>query len=159
MLALGVMPMVGCSDTQPECRSGKDCGDECNSGHCFSSTGACDRGSAVWRANGTSCDWDGVAGVCVSGVCGENLCEGVVCDDGNECTDDACDYVDGMCVLTPVDCADDSWCTEDTCEPANGSCDHTAKPNGTICFLGYCSDGVCILSISFDWSQRDFATP
>jgi len=51
---------------------------------------------------------DGGAGVCLSGVCREKLCEGVVCDDGNECTRDRCDYADGTCDFILL--ADGTWC-------------------------------------------------
>jgi hypothetical protein len=62
--ALGLMPLVGCSETSP------------------------------------------------------SLCEGVVCDDENECTNDACD-------------------------PATGTCDNTPVGDGTACGSGACLDGVC----------------
>jgi hypothetical protein len=47
-----------------------------------------------------------------------SLCEGVECDDDNECTDDACD-------------------------PATGMCDNTPVGDGTACGSGACLDGVC----------------
>jgi hypothetical protein len=51
-----------------------------------------------------------------------DLCEGVVCDDENECTDDVCD-------------------------PANGMCEYTAVPDGSHCAAGSggCYGGVCNL--------------
>jgi hypothetical protein len=65
--------------------------------------------------------------VCALGLvpqvgCGEtggtDLCEGVVCDDGNECT-------------------------LDSCIPADGTCDNGAVPDGTACSDGACLDAVC----------------
>jgi len=54
--------------------------------------------------------------------CGEtggiDLCEGVVCDDGNECT-------------------------LDSCIPADGTCDNGAVPDGTACSDGACLDRTC----------------
>ena len=49
---------------------------------------------------------------------GENLCEGVECDDGNECTGDVCN-------------------------PETGNCDHPAVEDGTTCSSGACLDGTC----------------
>ena len=47
------------------------------------------------------------------------LCEGVVCeDDGNECTNDACN-------------------------PETGTCDYPPVQDGTPCTDGFCLDGVC----------------
>jgi hypothetical protein len=51
------------------------------------------------------------------------LCMGVDCDDANECTDDACDPVDGSCDNTPV--------TDGT------TCDAGGLP-------GECDTGVCV---------------
>jgi hypothetical protein len=66
--------------------------------------------------DGTVCSFDGISGVCVSGACGEDLCEGVVCeDDGNECTGDVCNFADGTCNV----------------------------PDGTFCSTGACLDGAC----------------
>jgi len=56
--ALGVVPLAGCSDTQPGCETGADCNDdnECTNDVCNPTTSACDY-SAV--ADGTACS-DGV---------------------------------------------------------------------------------------------------
>jgi hypothetical protein len=54
---------------------------------------------------------------------------GASCSDGDLCTTgDACD-ASAACVGTPVDCNDEDNCTNDACNPLNGSCDHvkTAK--------------------------------
>jgi MYXO-CTERM domain-containing protein len=100
---------------------------------------------------------------CSIGKCNAGTCEtgsAVGCNDGNDCTDDACDPVDGGCVgtiddsnscfdgnkcttgehclggkciagVTPVDCNDNNACTSDTCDPNTG-CAHIQKS---------CSDG------------------
>ena len=113
--ALGMMPLVGCSDTQRECESAEGCndGNECTDDACSSASGTC---SNTPVDDGRVCSFDGLSGVCVSGVCGENLCEGVVCeDDGNECTGDICNFADGTCNV----------------------------PDGTACGSGACLDGAC----------------
>jgi hypothetical protein len=118
--ALGVMPLVGCSETQLECESAEDCndGNECTDDACDPASGTC---SNTPVDDGTDCDLDPLAGVCVSGVCGENLCEGVVCEDGgNECTGDVCNFADGTCNVS----------------------------DGTSCSTGACLDGVCAALVS-----------
>ena len=47
------------------------------------------------------------------GTGGADLCEGVDCSDGNECTDDVCDPADGLCENPPA-CRDRckaAWCS------------------------------------------------
>ena len=51
-------------------------------------------------------------------MCTGGLCEGINCDDGNECTDDVCD-------------------------PRDGSCDREPFPDGTPCSGGGCENAVC----------------
>jgi len=102
-----------------------------------------------------------------SGVCVAGPTAG--CDDGNSCTDDACDSVGGGCLgtpnnanacsdgnacftgehcaagkciagTTPVDCDDSNECTADSCDPNTG-CAHIAKS---------CSDGDACTADSCD---------
>lgn len=40
--------------------------------------------------------------VCDNMCLGDLLCEGRICDDQNECTEDSCDLADGSCVYMPV---------------------------------------------------------
>ena len=49
---------------------------------------------------------------------GGDLCEGVACDDENECTDDVCN-------------------------PSTGECEHTPLPDGSLCAGGICEEGSC----------------
>jgi hypothetical protein len=152
--ALGVVPLAGCSwdlgdwdwDYNPcEGVVCPDDGNECTEDVCVAYPRSC--GRPVF--NGTACTYDGVAGVCVAGECGENLCEGVVCDDGNACTDDHCDYVDGTCYVTEVWCDDRNVCTEGTCDPADG-CIFTPVEDVTYCSedlpasIGICKAGACV---------------
>jgi hypothetical protein len=93
------------------------------------------------------------------------LCAGVDCDDVNECTEDACDPMDGSCgyanvtdgmpcdfgglpgvcavglcedamLCASVDCDDQNECTEDTCDPMDGSCGYANVTDGTPCDFG-----------------------
>jgi hypothetical protein len=66
---------------------------------------------------------------CLSGACGNGF--SLVCDDGNPCTDDACDTAKG-CVFAPntAPCDDGSQCTaDDACE--SGVC--TGAPSDCPC--------------------------
>jgi hypothetical protein len=107
-----------------------DRGTSCDDGDDNRCTAAeCRRGSCeslhVSTNNGSVCTFDGLRGVCVDGVCGEDLCKGVVCVDYN---------------------LDD--CGEPYCNVRNGTCDVSrVVPDGTACSTGFwsgsCSDGVC----------------
>ena len=60
-----------------------------------------------------------------------DLCEGVMCEnDGNECTEDVCDPLDGMCGV-PID--DGTACSEGVCW--NGECTATATVSGVVYFV------------------------
>jgi hypothetical protein len=157
VLALGIVLLLGCSE--PPC--GGECpddGNECTQEYCDHDVGACMSGPVL---NGTECTFDGVAGVCVSGVCGANLCEGVVCeDDGNLCTDDTCDYVDGTCVHPRTVCEDDgNECTDPSCDPTTG-CYFTEAEDGRECYYspsgsaGMCEAGVCVDPCDPEYEQE-----
>ena len=116
--ALGVVPLVGCSDTQPECETGADCNDdnECTYDVCESASRTCSNMSAE---DDTACDFDGFPGLCKASICEDaKLCEDVECDDDNECTYDVCD-------------------------PATGTCDNIPLEDGRACSGGACLDGAC----------------
>jgi len=158
-----------------ECRGAcefLDCDDlnECTIDDCIVSTGAC---SNVSVTDGTSCDFGGLPGVCMSGVCEDAmLCAGVDCDDGNVCTDDSCDPQTGLCINTPVtvttscdflglpglcsgdtcvsaceltDCSDGDACTDDVCDPNTATCSNPPSADGSVCDAGFgaCQAGVC----------------
>ena len=147
-----------------------DDGNECTR-DCNPATGACDY-TPVY--DGRECDFDGLPGVCIFGVCEEDPCAGVVCDDGDECTQDVCDFRTGQCDYTVmydgadcdfdglagvcisgvckqkylcegVDCDDGDECTQDVCIDATGTCDYAPAADGTECSggLGLCADGIC----------------
>ena len=153
VLALGVMPPVGCG---PLIESGScsgivcpDDGNDCTREFCRCDGWWCTPECTSAPAdNGTDCTFDSFAGVCVEGVCGEDLCEGVVCDDDDACTDNECDYVDGTCDFPPAMCDDRNECTGDTCNPVDGCIFTPAEDReGTICEspigVGMCEAGVC----------------
>jgi photosystem II stability/assembly factor-like uncharacterized protein len=99
-------------------------------------------GTAVGQAGTILRTTDGGGGVF--------LCEGLVCDDGDWCTDDTCDPATGECHFrTVVECDDGDWCTDDTCDPATGECHFTIVEDGTGCFpqadgIGMCEAGACV---------------
>jgi len=158
--ALGLVPLAGCfNDLLDDLPDGPCSGVNCNDGnictrdHCVNyldlfGTGTsgptCEHDPVL---EGSSCTFEGVSGVCREGLCGaEHLCDGVVCEDDNPCTDDTCAW-NGSCVFTAVHCSDGNSCTEDTCDRANGTCYHVAEPDGTRCYYwftaGTCQDGAC----------------
>jgi len=153
---LVLIPLLGCDMFPFETCEGVVCPPDsnvCTIEYC--SGGSCI--SAPVEENGMNCTYDGLSGVCVDGVCGENLCEGVVCDDGLSCTRDECDFRDGVCHFTNL-CDDGNDCTEDNCNPLDGLCDYTTPvEDGTVCnfreeellglgtwALGTCEAGVCV---------------
>ena len=84
--------------------------------------------------------------------CGsDDRCEGVQCNDSNECTTDTC--VDGNCEFAAVDdgtaCDDSNECTAtDVC--VSGMCEGTVVEDGTLCTadlnectVEMCASGVC----------------
>ena len=77
------------------------------------------------------CDWDGEPGVCIDGVCEEDRCPDLVCDDGDLCTEDTCRA--NECHFTPKNCDDHNRCTNDSCEPETGDCVHEPVPVGASC--------------------------
>ena len=151
-----------------------DDGNPCSVEYC--SSGSCLRRDAD---DGTLCSYDGEIGVCVDGVCGENLCEGVSCDD-EPCREGICDFVDGLCDYvsqspdgTPcvdaeglagvcvegvcdvircdssADCDDGNECTQDLC--TDGVCKAAAVEDGTVCRDGesVCRAGRCVGPLSW----------
>jgi len=194
VLALGMITLTYCGDPEgaggrrasggtggaggaPECRDSSECDDdnECTEDAC-ATYGAC---IDTPVANETPCDFGGLPGLCVSGVCMDAmLCEGVGCDDGDECTDDVCDPANGACINAAaadntvcdfdglpglcmsgacmdarlcdgVDCDDGIECTEDICNPADGACINRAVADDTACdFNGL--PGRCVSAVCID---------
>jgi hypothetical protein len=84
---------------------------------------------------GTSCDWNGVPGVCINGVCGQDPCDVVVCDDGDLCTQDSCWL--GRCGFSWY-CYDDNECTEDICDAGTGECSFPPADGRSCCLFWIC---------------------
>ena len=88
------------------------------------------------------------------GSCGDSGCSLAACDDGDECTVDACSPVSGSClhrryagcITDPcydVICDDGDSCTDDSCDPLTGECIHIliddCQPDP--CKGVFCDDG------------------
>ena len=86
-------------------------------------------------AHASDGDLDCDKGQCITVVC-PDPCQGVVCDDGNECTAESCDPLTGMCVF---EVAPDAI--------ACSNCD------------GTCQAGVCDLGIPFTAAQMAASMP
>ncbi|MBI5608256.1 MAG: hypothetical protein HY902_05195 [Deltaproteobacteria bacterium] len=172
------------------CSDGNACttGDACASGACVAGSpvncsdgnactdNGCDptNGTCVTTPNNLPCD-DGNActaqDVCKSGVCAG--APTAACNDGNPCTNDACDPASGCtatdnsapcgdgdkcleaaacaggsCVGKPVACDDENPCTKDACNPSLG-CVFSAIggvpcDDGNACSAGdLCNNGLC----------------
>ena len=133
----------------------------------------CENGQIVTTSGNPCNDFN----ACTSGdVCNQGACVGNVinCDDGNPCTNDSCDPVNG-CTFTPNnnacddgdactsgdscvqgacvsgsynDCDDGNPCTTDYCDPQIG-CVNTPNSNacsdGNACTTGdVCNQGICV---------------
>jgi hypothetical protein len=124
LFALGTLRVVACGEES--CVEDEDCddGNPCSRDYCYSYDPDAPLCEAVHshcshfsEIDGTPC---GSGKVCVDDVCGENLCKDVVCDDGDACTEDVCDFRTGTCEYPPV------W-------------------DGTPCRGGQCMNGVCVI--------------
>jgi hypothetical protein len=85
---------LGCSDC--------DDGDECTADVCDPVLEMCVHPPVV---DGAVRDFGGLPGLCAAGICEEDPCADVDCDDGNECTVDVCDRADGTCTYNDT-CTD-----------------------------------------------------
>ncbi|MBI5543277.1 MAG: LamG domain-containing protein [Deltaproteobacteria bacterium] len=159
-------PAAGCqyASGSGSCEDGDPCtvGDVCNFGLCV--PGPREPGCCQPRCDETQCLNDGCGGPCSQ----------YVCEDWNECTDDACaasgcthtphtrrcNLYDpchpndtcsgGQCVAgPPLDCDDHNPCTNDLCMFGQGFCMHNDNQDpcddGDVCTVGdACSGGACV---------------
>jgi PKD repeat protein len=95
--------------------------------------GRCEENLEKLCNDGNACTIDVDYG---SGTCYVNR-PPVDCDDGNFCTTNTCDPVNG-CQSAPIVCSDGDLCTIDACNPFDGQCAFTPKDCGA---LGVCLAG------------------
>jgi len=92
------------------------------------------------------CTWD----VCLLSECEntDKVANGQ-CDDGDPCTKDLCDAVNGGCMNIPKDCDDDNPCTTDSCDPDQGCVntpdDQNLCDDGDPETVNVCQDGECVV--------------
>jgi len=97
------------------------------------------------------CEWKGGNdGVCVDGVCGENPCLDIVCDDGDTCSSEHCDFRDGTChfFLAGFDgdrCSSSNVasgiCIDAVCE--ENLCPEMVCDDGNLCTTDFCRINQC----------------
>jgi hypothetical protein len=156
--ALGLMPLMGCSETSgeggaggiggfPECEVEHDCddGNQCAEGAWVDD--AC-RSTAV--DDGTPCDDENECTVsaCTNGVCDSTpVQDGILCAE-HPYADSEGTCIEGRCTVacdTAEDCIDVNECAVGVC--TGGTCDSTPVQNGTLCSLffeeGNCFAGQC----------------
>jgi len=128
-------------------------GDQCNTGVCTTSTGACVKKA---KSNGTACS-DGNA-CTLSDKCSSGSCKAGTpknCNDNNACTiGDKCDK--GNCIPGAKKvCNDKNSCTTDSCTTSTGKClykpiigcggncakNSDCKSDGNVCTNDLCSSG------------------
>ncbi len=166
-------PATGCvhaPDDAAACDDGLACtqSDACAAGVCVGTPVDCDDQDVCTV---DACVEPGVDGDLVDGGCVHHSLA-ALCDDGNPCTDEACDpeqgcvfpfntapcddgnpctvddtCTDGACLGAPLDVDDDNVCTDDGCDPASGPF-HTVNTlpcdDGDACTVGdVCADGLC----------------
>lgn len=101
--------------------------------------------------DGTACD---PGNEClVEATCALGVCKGRErpCDDGNACTTDVCNPLDGCQAVPAPPCPGDGKCQLGVCDPATG-CGLTKAPDGTFCgprrgcdVADVCVEGACVL--------------
>jgi len=130
------------------CLVDNDCGDDdlCTDDVCDVGTGTCSNPPTAVAA---SCDDDNVCNGTEScdsetGSCDPGM--DLVCNDGNDCTSDSCNALDGCqyapiadCCLVDNDCGDDDLCTDDVCDVGTGTCSNPPTAVAASCD----DDNVC----------------
>jgi hypothetical protein len=94
---------------------------------------------------------------CEQGSCMEYQIGVEMCNDGNSCTVDSCDPIEG-CSNIQLDCNDDDPCTADSC--SNGACESTPLNcnDGDPCTEDVCTPGVGCQSAPVDCNDGDPCT-
>ncbi|MCY1029916.1 tenascin-X [Corallococcus sp. BB11-1] len=101
------------------------------------------------QPDGTACD---PGNACLQdATCAAGRCRGTerVCDDGDACTTDVCNPLDGCASVPAPPCPGDGRCQVGTCDPKVG-CGLAKAPDGTFCgpergcdVADVCLDGAC----------------
>ena len=138
----GCDPQSGCSHTAV--KDGGACdldGNKCTQDLCM--TQVCKASPPSDCDDDNSCTTDGCNPK--SGLCAHvTLADGSPCQDGDVCTvGDGCQS--GACKAGALDtCDDGNQCTVDACDPFGG-CGHTSAPNGSACDpdASKCTNDVC----------------
>ena len=105
---------------------------------------SCPGGTDVECDAGDVCD-------SATGECVVDLCIGVSCDEGDECTVNSCDPATGDCLAGPL-CDDGDNCTADNCDA--GVCDFVP----TVCDEGFAcnpTNGLCEATVCTSDSECD----
>lgn len=115
----------------PRCPSNCDNGNPCQTGRCVE--GSCQYEP---KGDGTRCDDGSGCGeaVCQGGSCvfQSQEADGTACDDNDQCTQSS-ECQGGACVGSdPLDCDDGEDCTDDSCDPLQG-CQNPPKGEGATC--------------------------
>jgi hypothetical protein len=97
--------------------------------------GATDEDTTCACIDDIDCD-DGIDCTLDACIRGEGRCEHtpdpMMCSDGDVCSgEEVCDVVLGCIAGTPIDCSDGIGCTDDLCNPLSGEC--SWSPNHTRC--------------------------
>ena len=160
-----------------------DDGNICTDDACDSVNGCTNTNNIAPCDDGNACT---LVDICSNGVCTSGAPNS--CNDGNVCTDDSCDPLNGctntnniaacddgnICTLldvcsggvctsgAPISCNDGNVCTDDTCDSVNG-CTFTNNNNpcedGNACTLiDVCSDGVCTSGIPISCDDGNICT-
>lgn len=146
----GCEPGVGCvhAPTEDDCDAGA--GSLCITASCAG--GLCAQKFVVCEGGDNPCALAGCnpsTGTCQTptGIALQDF-KGLLCDDGDGCTEeDQCDGQGGCAGVTKA-CDDDNPCTTDSCNAADGTCQHVANADpcddGKVCTAGdTCADGSC----------------
>jgi len=152
--------VLGCQSTPVDngtsCDDGLSCNgtETCQAGACVSSGLNCDDGNVC-----TADTCDDVLG-CVNTPVGD----GTACADGNLCNgDETCQA--GLCLGSlPPDCDDGNVCTADTCDAIQG-CRNIVVPDGVVCSDGdvcngaeTCQSGLCLVGPPPDCDDGNVCT-
>ncbi len=173
-------------DSVIECPAPEGIDAPCLAANCEATSGEC---SFVPANDGFACDDANactVGDLCEAGVCMAGVTAN--CNDGNLCTDESCDPIEGcqhvnneafcedgsVCTIsdvcldgectagTPKECDDGNVCTDDYCNPVLG-CNYAANEalcdDGNACTVDdHCVDTVCVGSGSLDCDDANLCT-